>query len=400
MNLENRGNGSWRLTISDGYNPNGSKIRFHKTIKVDPSKTINAQRREAEKQATQIEADYRRKLLTSANKITIKELAEEYMQDYVRRRGLAASTAKQYRDLLDGRILPALGKKCVQDLTVRDVNGFYRSLEEASALTNRSRTGKLSGTTQRKYSTMLHSLLAYAIRAGYIAVNVAEAAEAPRKDTQETRFYELEDVARLLNALDAVEDTQWQLFFYMALYTGMRPGEIIGLNWSDISGNTLWVNASAVHIKGGHTVRTERPKTKKSIRPIVLPQIIVDMLAVHRREQLAYRLPFGTNWPEPDAVFTTDIGYRMNISSPTQKFAKLIRTNGLKPLPLYGLRHTAATTMIASGMNPRDVAYRLGHSQTSTTLNIYAHAFADANARATDALVSAFESARAQNQGQ
>ena len=76
MNLENRCNGSWRLTISDGYGPDGKKVRFQQTIKVDPTRTVNAQRHEAEKQAALIEADYRRKLLTISRKITIAQLAD------------------------------------------------------------------------------------------------------------------------------------------------------------------------------------------------------------------------------------------------------------------------------------------------------------------------------------
>ena len=84
----------------------------------------------------------------------------------------------------------------------------------------------------------------------------------------------------------------------------------------------------------------------------------------------------------------------MDISSPTQKFQKVLKANGLRPVPLYALRHTAASLMIAQGLSVRDVSARLGHSQTSTTLNIYSHAFADANARATDAITAALENAR------
>lgn len=230
MNLENRGNGSWCLTISDGYNPDGSKIRYRQTIKVDPSRTINAQRREAEKQAALIEADFRRKLLTVSRRITVAELAEECLGSL---RSLKESTVKQYRDVIDGRIVPALGKIAVQDLTPRTINAFYTKLEEEPALTKRSKSGKLSGTTRLKYHTQLHSMLNFAVRMGYIAVNPAAQVTPPRKDTQETQWYELEQAGQLLRALDALEDPQWRLFFYMALYTGMRPNELIALNWSD-----------------------------------------------------------------------------------------------------------------------------------------------------------------------
>ncbi|MBR3105633.1 MAG: site-specific integrase [Clostridia bacterium] len=193
--------------------------------------------------------------------------------------------------------------------------------------------------------------------------------------------------------VDAV-NTQWRLFFYMAIYTGMRPGKLIGLNWQDIDGNVLTVRAGAVYVNGKGNIRTDRPKTQKSIRMIDLPPTIMTILQQHRKEQAEYRLGFGGNWPEPDAVFTGALGYRLNISSPTQKFQKIVKEYGLRPITLYGLRHTAATIMIAQGLNARDVAARLGHAQTSTTLNIYAHAFMDANTRATNAIAEALENAR------
>ena len=393
-NFENRGKGSWRITISTGYNPDGSKRRLRRTIKVDPTKTINAQRKEVEKLAAALETDYRRHLLTDGSRVPIKELADEFISIHGKR--LALSTLSHYKFLLDGRIIPELGKTAVQDLTPRMIKQFYQKLEKAPALTKRSKTGGLSGNTVLHYHRCLHAMLTYAVRSGYITINPADAVEPPRKDTQETAFYELDDCRRLLEALDTLPDLQWRLFFYMSIYTGMRPGELIGLNWSDISGNVLTVRAGSVYVNGKGTIRTDRPKTQKSIRMIDLPPAVMTLLNKHRKEQAEYRLRFGTDWPEPDAVFTGDLGKRLHISSPTQKFQKIVKEYSLRPITLYGLRHTAATIMIAQGLNARDVAARLGHAQTSTTLNIYAHAFMDANTRATEAISSALDAARKQ----
>lgn len=392
--LQNRGNGSWLVTICGGHNPDGSKIRLTRTIKVDPSKTENAQRKEVEKQAAAIETDYRRHLITDGKKITISALADEFIEYHGNR--LAIATAAHYKYMLDGRIVPEFGKKYVQDLSPRDIKQFYQKLEKTPALTKRSKTGGLSGNTILHYHRCLHAMLTYAVRSGYISINPGDAVEPPRNDRQETAFYELEDCRKLLEALDALPDTQWRLFFYMAIYTGMRPGELIGLNWQDITGNVLTVRAGAVYVNGQGTIRTDRPKTQKSVRMIDLPPAIMTILQQHRKEQAEYRLGFGGNWPEPDAVFTGALGHRLNISSPTQKFQKIVKEYGLRPITLYGLRHTAATIMIAQGLNVRDVAARLGHAQTSTTLNIYAHAFMDANTRATNAIADALEIARKQ----
>lgn len=390
--LQNRGNGSWLVTICGGHNPDGSKIRLTRTIKVDPSKTVNAQRKEVEKQAAALETDYRRHLITDGKKITINDLSDEFMTYHGKR--LAVATAYHYDHMLKGRILPEFGKKYVQDLSPRDIKQFYQKLEKTPALTKRSKTGGLSGNTILHYHRCLHAMLTYAVRSGYISINPGDAVEPPRNDRQETAFYELEDCRKLLEALDALPDTQWRLFFYMAIYTGMRPGELIGLNWQDITGNVLTVRAGAVYVNGKGTIRTDRPKTQKSVRMIDLPPAVMTLLHQHRKEQAEYRLQFGKDWPEPDAVFTGATGCRLNISSPTQKFQKIVKAYSLRPITLYGLRHTAATIMIAQGLNAREVAARLGHAQTSTTLNIYAHAFMDANTRATNAIAAALENAR------
>ena len=389
--LENRQNGTWRITICHGLAPNGKKNRLQETVKVDPSKTENAQRQEVERIAAALETDLRRNLITAAKKIRLSDLAEDFLSD----KPISDSTKKFYEHLFT-RILAELGRLYVQDFTPRHIRDFKKALEKAPAKSGRSKTGKLSGTYQNHYFRALHALFAYAVRLGYITTNPVDSVDPPRKDTQETPFYELSECGKLLSALDSLPDLQWRLFFTLAIYTGCRPGELIALNWSDLNDSVLSIQAGSAYVKGKGTIRTDRPKTRSSIRLIDLPEPVLTLLRQHKKEQAEYRLQFGSAWPEPDAIFTGDEGYRFNISSPTQKWAKIVKQYDLRPIPLYGLRHTAATIMIFQGLNARDVAARLGHSQTSTTLNIYAHSFADANSRATSAISAALEKARAE----
>ncbi len=394
MQLENRGNGTWRLTIQEGLNPDGSQVRFRKTIKVDPKKSLSVQRKEAEKQAALITADYERKLLTNSKKLTFKDLAEEYVQNYVDRKKLAPATKQDYLFLINGRLVPYFGKKYVQDLTARDINKFYSQLDSESALSARSKSGKLSGTTKHRYHTMLHAMLSFAVKTGIISVNPADQVEPPKKDTKETQWYEPDQVGQLLAILDQLPDIQWKTYFYIAIYTGMRPGEMIGLNWSDIEGDVIHITAAATYIVGKGTVRKDSPKTKSSIRNVKLTPSLCDLLKQHKVDQARKKLQFGEDWPEPEAVFTTREGYRMQISSPTQKFQKILKANNLPTITLYGLRHTNATILIANGVSVRDVAAHLGHSQTSTTMNIYAHALQDSEEKAVSAFDQAMKEVR------
>ena len=390
MYLRRRGPASFGVTISAGYNPDGSKRRIDKTIRVDPRKTDAAQRREAERIAQALETDFLRHVITAEKRIPLSALADEWMRSHGPR--LAESTRANYAFLLSHGILPALGSVCVQEITPQHIRRFLAGLAAAPAAA-RSKSGHLSGYMLLHYFRVLHMLLGFAVRSGYISVNPADAVEAPKRDTQPTAFYEMDDCKRLLSVL-AQEPLQWETFFSIALYTGMRPGEIVALNWSDIAGDSLTVSAGAVYVKGQGTIRTNRPKTPRSVRKIVIPPSLLRLLQKYRAEQSAYRLRFGEAWPEPDAVFTTATGNRMHIGSPTKRFQKLIARNGLRPITLYGLRHTAASIMIAQGLTPVEVAARLGHAQTSTTLDIYAHAFMDANERATAAVASVLDPMR------
>ncbi len=382
--------GSWRVVICNGYDPSGKKNRLQRTVNVDPGKTELAQRREIEKIAAALETDFNRQLITGAKKITIKELSDEYIKEHIVRRGLAPRTVESYKDLIDGKIIPYIGKANVQDLTPRIINDFYRKLEK-----EKNKSGKpLSGTYRLKFHQQLHEMMKYAVRTGYIATNPVDKVEPPRRDTKEAEFYELDDCGRLLIALDNFNDTQWRLLFTMSIFTGMRPGELIGLNWSDIEGSILTVRAGFVQLHGEKSKRTDRPKTKKSVRMIDLPAEVTVLLSRHKKEQAEYRLRFGEKWPEPDAVFTNDLGERLSKYDPAKHWNRFVKKNDLRKLPLYGLRHTAATLMIAQRINARDVAARLGHAQTSTTLNIYAHSFQDANSKATKAISTALAKAR------
>ena len=382
--LRNRGNGSWLLTISDGYDSSGEQIRLYRTIKVDPKKTELAQRREAEKQAALIEADYRRNIITAAKKTTIAQLSKDYMEDHIKPR-LAPRTIADYERIFEKRINPYFGKKAVQDLTASDINRFFRKIRNEETL---------SGTYQLKFYQQLHELLEYAKRIGLITINVCELATHPKNDTKEAKYYELEDCHKLLKALNKFKDSKWRCYFLLSIYTGMRPGEQIGLNWDDLQDGTLTVRAGSVQLKGQKCTRTEKPKTKKSVRKIYLPPVVVKALTKWKSEQAQYRLKFKDAWPEPDAIFTNELGYRVRIDRPSKRWKQFLQENDLAKINLYGLRHTNASLMISQKINVRDVSSRLGHAQTSTTLNIYAHAFLEANKKATDAVVNALKQAK------
>ena len=388
--VENRGNGSWRITVSGGYNESGKQIRITRTICIDPKKTEKAQRKLAEIEAEKIEVDFKRNLITDSKKIKLSEVCEEYLDHH----SMAESTKAWYQGLFK-RIIPEIGHIYVQDLTPRDIRKFYKTLTEEKALTSRSRTGKLSGTYRLHYHRALSAVLSFAVKSQYISVNPMQAIDAPNADTPEAEFFEEKDIAALMDVLENYPDSMWAAFFTMELFTSCRPGEIIGLNWSDLDGNILRIRAGANRIDG-KTVRTAKPKTKASERTIVLPADVMQPLKKWKIEQLESKLKIGNCWPEEskDAMFTGPEGNRLDLSSPTQKWRKIQKKFALKDVPLYSYRHTGASLLIAAGCDVKEVSARLGHSRASTTLDKYTHLFEKASQHTTDVMAGAIRRAR------
>ncbi len=261
---------------------------------------------------------------------------------------------------------------------------------------SRSKSGKLSGTYRQHYHRALSAIMSFALKSGYITVNPMQAVDAPRKDTPEAEFLEAADVAALVDALEDLDEPMWQAFFMLALYSSCRPGELIGLNWSDfnLDENELLIKAGSTYVKGKGTVRTDRPKTKSSVRKIILPEEALAPVKHWKSVQSEYRLKFNGKWPGEDAVFTGDLGKRIDKSSPTQKWRKIQERYGLKDVPLYSLRHTGASLMVAYGATIKEVSGRLGHSRTSTTLDIYTHLFTVAENHTSDIMSDAIKAAR------
>lgn len=376
MAVQNRGNGSWRVVISGGYGPDGKQIRITRTIHVNPNSTLKSQKAQAKKEEALLKADYERQQITDAKKLTFKAVYEDYLKDRLARRKLAQRTIDSYKDLFERELLPSFGKTAIREINARDINKFLQKLADRD----------LSGTYCLKYYQQLHELFVYAQRSGIIVINPCDLVEPPKRDTQEAQYYDKDEAINIASCIEKCSELKWKAFFSLSFYCGTRPGELVGLNWDDYDGTNIFVQAGSYRGKGAKTTRTDRPKTRRSIRKIQLPAEAIAALSAWKTAQAKYRLKFGKRWPDPQAIFTNDMGYRISIYAPSRKWKAFAEQNKFRYLPLYDLRHTHCSILIASReLSIEEVAARMGHEQTSTTLNIYTHAFADSNERATAA---------------
>lgn len=387
-----KGKGKWLIRWCAGYDGAGKKIMRRETLHLDPNEPEEAQFRKACKYRDKVALKMEEGRLTAAKGVTLKEYVEEWMESYCVRKGLRDSTIADYRSQLTSRITPQLGKLRLRDIKPTDLNRFLIGLQKEG----------LSGTTQRRYYNLLHLILGTAMREQRIAVNPADNIEPPKKDTQERPHYNEDQASLLVEALNTNASTKWRTYVLLALASAMRKGEIVGLNWSDVDWEqrAVTVRRSAAYAKGKGQYLSE-PKTKSSNRTIRLDSATMEALKAWKREQNERRLKLGSMWESEadgrDAVFTQDMGGRMSVHTPTKWFFAFLKKHNLPAMNLHGLRHTAASLLLANGCPMLDVSKRLGHSRASTTMDIYGHAYAEADTGLADKMGAMMYGAKKQS---
>lgn len=241
----------------------------------------------------------------------------------------------------------------------------------------------LSAGTIHCYHKVLSAVLARAMRWGYIDSNPASLVELPSIAGRQANYLDEEDVKRLFELLKD-EPVKWRTLVTFAVLSGLRRGELAGLRWSDVDfvHCTIKIQQTSNYTPDAGTY-TDTPKTRSSGRPLKLSRVAIMLLSEYQLWQNEQKEAFGDAWEDQDGrVFTADNGAPLMPDSITFWFSKFVERSGLPKVTLHGLRHTYASLMIAEGVPLIAVSKQLGHSQPSTTANIYAHAISAAEAKA------------------
>ncbi len=290
-----------------------------------------------------------------------------FLQDWISTKGieLKPKTKLQYESLIEKYIIPTIGNKKLFDLNLLLINRFYSSLIKRNVGTR----------TIRYIHSVLHVALEQAVRNGFLIRNPAHGATLPRKEHKEMQVLNEDQVNQFLIA---VKDSRLKTLYHLALSTGMRQGELLGLKWSDIDWNhsTLQIKRQLQYIVGKGLVFSDL-KTHFSLRAIKLGSNMLNELRAHRRRQEVEINRVGKKWKDNSLIFPSSVGTPTNPSNLVWGFKKLLKMAGLPSIRFHDLRHTAATLMISHGVPVNVVSKILGHSKVSVTLNIYAHSNTD-----------------------
>lgn len=314
------------------------------------------------------------------SKITVRQyLVETWLPAMSAR--VRPSTHDTYTRLVNKHLVPELGDIRLQALDASAVTTFVGRLSESG----------LSAKSVRNIHAVLGKAMADAVDLGSVRVNPAVKAKLPRLERVKPRAWSTAQLGQFLRHVDG--DRLAPLWRFLVA-TGCRRGEALGVRWSDVDLDAKLVRIAQQRVVVGGTVRVGAPKTNAGVRSLAIDGATVAALRSWKAEQSAERLLMGAGWADTDGlVFTHPDGSGLWPQTITARFRTIAGELGYPAIGLHGLRHSAATFMIASGVSPKLVAERLGHSHIAITLALYSHVLPAHDQAAADSFGSALDAA-------
>lgn len=442
-------NNSYLISVSCGYDNTGKQIRRTMTYKPEPNMTAKQIEKEVQRQAVLFEEKCRSGNILNGS-VKFAAFSEMWLDDH--KRQLRPKTYSRYKAMLP-RINAAIGHLRLDRIQPLHLRKFYENLAESgiradikykcnidvaaymaenkltgadisrcsglsSATVSSLKQGNnvneksaaafseymgkrlddlftpvdgdktLSGKTVLHHHRLISSILGTAVEWGVIISNPCDRTQAPKAEKTEPRYLDEKQAAAMLELLDK-EPFDFRIMIRVLLFTGLRRGELIGLEWHDIDfeRNIIQVCRSSLYLPE-MGVYQDDTKNDSSDRIIKVSQTVIDDLREFRVWQLEQRLKAGDKWQNSNRLFTTAEGKPLHPDTLSDRFSEFIKAHRdvLPYVSIHSLRHTNATLQIAAGVPITTVSKRLGHSNAATTGRIYAHAIKSADEAAAEAI--------------
>jgi integrase len=245
----------------------------------------------------------------------------------------------------------------------------------------------IGARTVRLTHAVLHRALNQALKWTLVPRNPAAAVDKPKAQRAEMRVWTVEQAQAFLAA---IRDHRLYALYHLAITTGLRRGELLGLKWSDLDGDRLSVQRQLQRVPGAGLTLSE-PKTARGRRSVTLARVDLAALRERRETQQRERLFAGDAWQDSGLIFTTPKGTPCDPDNAGHTFRTLTLAVGLPPIRFHDLRHTAATIMLTRGVHPKVVQERLGHASIELTMDTYSHVVANMQAHAAAQIDALFE---------
>lgn len=378
-------NGSYRITVSIGYDSSGKQLKRHFTYKPEPGMTEKQIEKEVQRQAVLFEERAKNGFSLDGN-VKFEDFAREWVKQIEKENELKPLTIKRYKNC-EERIYQAIGHLKMDKINKTHIQAFINNLSEDGI--NKQTGGGLSTKTQQLYLNFISDVYNYAIRCDMDVKNPCTYVKVIKKPTKEREVYTLEEAQQFIELL-GLAPLKYRAFFTLAIFGGFRRGELLGFEWSDVDFDTRVISVVRTSLfdkeQGGTFTGT--PKTKGSQRSLKLPENVIELLRELKTEELKQKLLLGDRWVNSNRIFIAEDGAPMGVDSARHWLEKFCKRNNIKYVNVHSFRHLNASLLITNGVDVRTVSAALGHSTTTTTLNIYAHSFAEQQARASETIAN------------
>jgi integrase len=376
--IRERSPGHWAIVIDVRDPVTGKRKRkWH---------SFRGTKREAETKRAELVASVGKDDYVEPSKVTVAEFLRGRVDQWEAAGEISARTAQRYRQLVENQIVPHLGAKILRRLRPLDIEGWHAALRSGGRVQGQ---GGIAARTIGHAHRLLSKALRDAASNDLVTRNVAKQKPAPKVEDNADKVI-VQDVPGLVNKL-----RDWRLgaAAMVALFTGMRLGEVLALRWSrvDLDAKVVQVREALEQTKA-FGVRFKLPKSRAGRRDITLPDILVSTLREYRKAILELRMQLGDGKLPDDALLFADIeGGPLAPTAVSTAWADFAESMGIPAVTFHALRHTHASQLIDQGVDIVTISKRLGHAKPDITLRVYAHLFQKDDAKAAAAINAALE---------
>ncbi|WP_202709699.1 tyrosine-type recombinase/integrase [Sporosalibacterium faouarense] len=291
--------------------------------------------------------------------MTVKEFLDNWYNTYCIN-NLKLTTYTGYRQYLDSYIIPRIGNVRIVDLKPIEIQNMYYDIMQNGRVNGNK---PLSGKTIVQAHRILHKALKSAVMMQILEMNPCDFVELPKKKKFKPSVLDEEEVKPFINGF---KNTEVYIGVVLAITLGLRRGEVLGLLWKDIDFKKKILTVDKTLVVADKKIKVDTPKTEKSNRVLLLSNSLIEVLILEKENRQAL---------DNDYVVLNPEGERWNPSSFSRRYSEIRDKKCLKKIRFHDLRHTNATIMYRANIKAKVMQERLGHSNISTTLDIYTHLF-------------------------
>lgn len=376
-------NNSYSIRVSCGYDIQGKQVIQSKTWTPEAGMTERQIQKELERQKVLFEEECKKGFQSKA--VKFETLCEEWFAEYAKQNLRHTTYSYLYHQRV--RICKAIGHLRMDKITARQIQTFINSLSKEGA--NEINGSPLSPKSIRHNLNLISDIFSYAVKMGVVASNPCKNVTVPKNEYKEKKIYTPEQINRFMTLLND-EPLKYRAFFNLAIYSGFRRGELLGLEWKDVDfeNNIISVRRTSCYTPD-RGVYTDTTKTRLSQRTLKFPQALMDMLREYKEEQDNEALKLGDKWIETDRLFTKENGEPQHPNTTYHWLEKFCKKNDLPFLGLHSFRHLFCSMLVNQGVDIVTVSGALGHSNVTTTSTIYCHILENSRAKVSEAISNA-----------